>query len=238
MTQTDDSKRRQIQEDASAERRLLEAAEELFADKGFDAVSLREITARAGTNIAAVNYYFRSREKLIQAVIKRHVKPVNDERLERLKKLERRGEATVEEIVDAFMRPFVTRVKSSELSERMFLKLMGRMFGESRELFPEAVMEQFGGLMERFRRAFSKALPGVPDETLYWRIHFMTGATIHTMAHWDLLHRITQGRCGSPEPEQVLSRCIRFVAAGMREGASENPSAEQAPQKELDLFGE
>ena len=216
----------------------MEAAEELFADRGFESVSLRDITARAGTNTAAVNYYFRSKERLIHAVIERHVKPVNDERLARLEGLERRGRASVEEIIEAFVRPFVTRVKSSELSERMFLKLMGRLFGESRELFPGSLMEQFAGLMERFRRAFSKALPGVPVEELYWRIHFMAGATIHTMAHWDLLHRITEGRCGTPDSEMVLSRCIRFVAAGMREGVAEEPARKKGPQEELDLFGE
>ena len=54
--------------EGTTKQRLLEAAEELFADGGFESVSVREITALAGANVAAVNYYFGDKKRLYAAI--------------------------------------------------------------------------------------------------------------------------------------------------------------------------
>ena len=64
--------------------KILDAAEKLFGNKGFDATSLRDITAGADVNLAAVNYHFQTKESLIDAVIARRLEPVNRRRLEML----------------------------------------------------------------------------------------------------------------------------------------------------------
>src|SRR6478736_3259068 len=73
--------------------RILDVAEGLFVEHGFEATSLRQLTAAAGVNLAAVNYHFGSKEELFQAVLTRRLDPMNQERIERLDRLER--EATV-----------------------------------------------------------------------------------------------------------------------------------------------
>ena len=55
--------------------RILDAAEQLFAEKGFAETSLRLITSKAGVNLAAVNYHFGSKKALIQAVFSRFLGP-------------------------------------------------------------------------------------------------------------------------------------------------------------------
>src|SRR6266446_10016180 len=83
--------------------RILDAAEKLFGKNGFDATSLRDITAEAQVNLAAVNYHFQSKDSLIDAIIERRLEPVNRLRLEML---DAAGSSpTVEQVVEAFLAP-------------------------------------------------------------------------------------------------------------------------------------
>src|SRR5882757_6020047 len=85
--------------------RILDAAERIFSQDGFDAASLRTITAAAQVNLAAVNYHFQTKEALFSAVIERRVKPVNERRIEMLESIA--GKPTVEKVLEAFLRPLV-----------------------------------------------------------------------------------------------------------------------------------
>src|SRR6476661_10749602 len=69
--------------------RILDAAEALFMEHGFEATSLRALTAAAGVNLAAVNYHFGSKEELFQSVLTRRLDPMNQERIDLLEKVER-----------------------------------------------------------------------------------------------------------------------------------------------------
>jgi AcrR family transcriptional regulator len=217
----------------ATKQRLIEAAEMLFADEGFDRVSVRDITNKAGANVAAVNYHFGSREGLVAVVMARQINPVTEERLARLDALERRAAGkplAVEEILEAFIRPFTTQVRRSELSEKLFFKLMGRMFGQQGCELPPLVESLFITMVTRFHKALSKALPGLSSEEIWWRMHLMSGAMIHTMAHSDKVQRMSGGEAGNPTTEHTLSRFIRFAAAGMRQGIETGDSDESKPQ--------
>lgn len=224
---------------SESKRRLLDAAEQLFAERGFEAVSVRDVTQMAKANVAAVNYHFGSRDGLIAVVVTRYITPVNEERLARLEALERKwpGKAIpVEEIIDAFVRPLAGIVRKSELSERLFCKLMGRIFAMQGVGFPPVVEEQIRVLSDRFTRALAKSLPGVSSEDLIWRTHFLVGAMIHMLLNQEMLQRMTQGAAGNPTMEATLVRFIRFAAAGLREGMEAvEPVAKKGPQAMFDF---
>src|SRR5215470_4581913 len=99
--------------------KILDAAEKLFGQKGFEATSLRDITAEAQVNLAAVNYHFQSKESLIDAVIGRRIQPVNQLRLEMLDAAG--SNPTVEQVVEAFLVPIFS------LSVRPAVPLIGRV---------------------------------------------------------------------------------------------------------------
>src|ERR1700755_916994 len=83
-----------------------DAAESLFMEHGFEATSLRSLTAAAGVNLAAVNYHLGTKEELFQAVLTRRLDPMNQERIDLLEKLERDGRpASVEKILSAMLIP-------------------------------------------------------------------------------------------------------------------------------------
>ena len=223
---------------SESKRRLLDAAEQLFADRGFEAVSVRDVTQLAKANVAAVNYHFGSREGMIALVVMRYITPVNEERIARLEALERKWPGKVvpiEEIIDAFVRPLVGIVRKSELSERLFCKLMGRIFAMQGEGLPAALEEQMRNLSDRFTRALGRALPTVSAEELAWRTHFVVGAMIHMLMNQEMLQRMTHGVSGMPTMDATLGRFIRFAAAGLREGVELESDLPKGPQAVFDF---
>ena len=223
---------------SESKRRLLDAAEQLFADRGFEAVSVRDVTQAAKANVAAVNYHFGSRDGLIALVATRYITPINEERLLRLDALEKKwsGKAVpMEEVIDAFVRPLVSFVQKSDLSERLFCKLMGRLFSLQGEGLPPVIEDQIRNLSDRFTRALGKSLPTVSQEDLAWRTHFLVGAMIHMLLNQEMLHRMSNGSSGTPTMEATLSRFIRFATAGLREGVETEPAVKKGPQAVFDF---
>lgn len=227
--------REMIIPEVGPKRKLVEAAEKLFAEKGFEAVSVRDITQLAGTNVAAVNYHFGSREGLLNLVILKHAKPVNEERLARLDVAERRWPGKlvpIEELMDALVRPLLGQVRKSGLPERLFYQLMGRIFAEYGDGLAEEIEQQLRQTNDRFLRALGRVLPALAEEELLARIHFIDGGLIHLMTHQHLTASPTHG---TPTMEASLLRLIRFAAAGLREGLETEVVVEEGPQAFFDF---
>jgi AcrR family transcriptional regulator len=196
---------------------LMEAAAALFAEKGFEVVSVREITTLARANVASVKYHFGSREGLIDSVVARMAKPVNDERLRRIKELEGLGVVTVTELITAFFEPLFSEIQNSPLSEKLFTKLMGRVVGDRSYELPEEVMGQFREVASRYVPAFMGACPGLSADDVFWRIHFCFGVLANTLTHRDILKKISDGKIGDEKLSVTLKRIIDFCDAGFRQ---------------------
>jgi AcrR family transcriptional regulator len=219
--------------ESGPKRHLLDVAERLFAGKGFEAVSVRDITREAEVNVAAVNYHFGSRELLVNLIIIRHFRPINEERLARIEALEKKWSgkaAPVEEIIEALARPLIGAVRKSGLPEPAACELLGRILALRGQGFPEELELQTQALINRFMRMLGKALPSVPAEELVWRMHFVTGGMIQM-----LMGRAGAEFSGAPAIDATLGRFIRFAAAGLREGVEEELLATKGPQATFDF---
>lgn len=224
--------------ESQPKQRLVAAAEQLFAEKGFESVAVRDVTQLAKANVAAVNYHFGSRDGLVALVVARYLAPLNQERLERLDVLERRAPGKVvpiEEITQALVRPLIDMVEKTELSESLFCKLMGGILALPEEALPTAMLEQMKVSNVRFIRALSRALPTVSQEELQWRMHFLMGSLIHLLRHQELLKCLSNGSSGSPTLELTLGRFVRFAAAGLCEGVDIVVEANKGPQVMFDF---
>ena len=71
--------------------RIMDAAERLFAERGYAGASMRRIVTEAGVHLAAVNYHFGSKRELFGAVLERRLRPLNQQRIEALADRTRRG---------------------------------------------------------------------------------------------------------------------------------------------------
>jgi len=193
--------------------RILDVSERLFADQGFAGTSLRGIIGDAGVNLAAVHYHFRSKEALLEAVLIRRIGPLNQERLELLDECGKSPQ--LEDVLNAMFEPTIRMILSSS-EGRIFGKLVGRLHSETAGIFIDIAKRHFGPVTQRFKEALRHAVPDVPIEELYWRMHFAVGAMAHTLSCWDQLEILSEGKCKVSNADDVIPRLVDFVAAGFR----------------------
>ncbi len=197
--------------------RLLDAAEALLADQGVDATSLRQITAAAEANLAAVNYHFGSKEALVDAVLRRRIEPLNAERLSRLEAVEADDDPLdLEAVLEAWLVPALQLRDAADGHGDRFVRLIGRVYSEPGPHLRELLPQLFGEVFERFSRALGRALPGLPRRELVWRMHFLLGSMIHTLADPARIETFSGGLCNPSDTDALAARLLAFVAAGMR----------------------
>ncbi|MBK9605143.1 MAG: TetR family transcriptional regulator [Betaproteobacteria bacterium] len=200
--------------------KILDAAEGLFMEHGFEATGLRQITAEAGVNLAAVNYHFGSKEELFQAVLTRRLDPMNQERLALLDRLEtdaRDQPLTCEAIIGAMIIPALTLARDKARGGKNFLRLTGRAYADPAPFIRQFLSHQYAPMIARFKAAFGRTLPHLPARELSWRLHFLMGALSYTLAGTDVLKLISElNPVATDNDELLLRRLGPFLVAGLQ----------------------
>jgi AcrR family transcriptional regulator len=197
--------------------RILDAAEELFMQHGFEGTSMRSLTAKAGVNLAAVNYHFGSKDALIEAVFRRRLDPMNAARLAALDELEAGGRPPAPElIIRAFIRESLRMIEDGKGGGRNFIRLLGRTYTEPSKPIRQLIGQLYAPSMERFKSALERALPQMPGEELVWRMHFMFGTLSYTLAATDTVQLIAGCKPEDRYDAHLLEeRLTTFLAAGL-----------------------
>jgi len=191
--------------------RILDAAERLFAERGFAGTSLRAVTSEAEVNLAAVNYHFGSKQELLTATLQRLVAPLNSERLRRLEQVEAATDPpSVEGILDAFLRPALEADPSTTRIVAVVL------YSESADLVRDLIRDLFGEYAQRFLRALARSLPQLRDAEIALRFHFLVGSMTHVLSGRPLLTAEVEALPEPPSRERVLEEMIATLAAGFR----------------------
>lgn len=197
--------------------RILDAAEELFMQHGFEGTSMRLLTAKAGVNLAAANYHFGSKDALIEAVFRRRLDPMNQARLAELEKLESQPAAAAPEaILRAFISPTLKLVEDAKGGGRNFIRLLGRTYTEPAKPIRQLIGQMYGPVMDRYKGALARALPQMPAEELVWRMHFMFGTLAYTLAATDTVQLIAGCKPEDRYDARLLEeRLAAFLHAGL-----------------------
>ena len=205
--------------------RILDAAEQLFVQRGFARTSLRAITAKAKVNLASVNYHFGSKEALIEAVFARRLELLNRKRLVNLAALEKEAGTRplqLEAVLEAFIRPSPRLEHEPESGGQQFLKLLGHAYAEPSRHLSVFLRRHHHKTLIRFQGALQQCLSHLSTDELQWRIHFMLGAAGYALAGQSALHLITStAEDGPDEVSRIIQRLVAFIAAGFRAPASE-----------------
>ncbi|WP_245982588.1 TetR/AcrR family transcriptional regulator [Trinickia fusca] len=199
--------------------RILDAAEDIFIECGYEAMSLRQITSRADVNLAAVNYHFGSKEALIHAMLSRRLDKLNEERLKLLERFDAHlGERlTCEHVLGAMFIPALRLSRDPRAGGRAFLRLLGRAYTDPSAFIHDFLNAHYASVSERFFDAFQRALPHLPREELGWRLHFAIGALSGVLAGTDtdnLIAEFAQGQ--SITDLQLIARLASLMVAALK----------------------
>lgn len=208
--------------------RILDAAEQLFAEKGFAETSLRLITGKAGVNLAAVNYHFGSKKALIQAVFSRFLGPFCSSLERELDRRQAKPGATysLEELLELLVELALEVKPRSGNDLSIFMRLLGLAFSQSQGHLRKYLQEVYGKIFRRYMLLVNEAAPRIPPLELFWRVHFMLGAAAFSMSGIKALRAMAEADFGvNTSIEQVMRLMVPFLAAGMRSESGVTDSA-------------
>ncbi len=198
--------------------KILDAAESLFAHKGFDGVTVRQITREAEVDVALVNYHFGTKRELFDSVLMRRAEVVNQDRLDALHGVSREAAPdapTVEAIIHAFLEPLHQRVASADSGWKDYFALVAQV-NSSHDWGGEAMTRYFDPVVRQFMVALQQALPDCPPENLYWSYHFLSGALTLSFAETGRIDNLSAGMCQSTDHDALYPRMVRYCAAGFQ----------------------
>jgi AcrR family transcriptional regulator len=197
--------------------RIIAAAEALFMELGFDTTTMRQITGKAGVNLAAVNYHFGSKEALIEEVFRRRLGWLNEQRLLELDRLEAAANGAPlrpSQILEAFFGVALKMAFDKEGGGDRFMRLLGRTYTEPSEFIRVFLAEEYSAAIPRFKDALFKSLPDVPREEILWRFHFMLGSLSYAISGADALQIL--GGIDDDGNDALYARLMSFLIGGLR----------------------
>jgi AcrR family transcriptional regulator len=200
---------------AATKAAVFNAAERLFALHGFQNVSVRDITAGAGVNLASVNYHFGSKDALLFEIFRRRTAELNRERARMLHEAADRhgGTPPVRDILEAYFAPplrWAAPDNVRSISVQFIIRARSEGTAQMREVLRNDVSH-----LSRFADALLRARPDLPREDVYWRLHFVLGMLHNNrFAEFDRLHHLSGGLTREGDVETLLTRMLDFAEAG------------------------
>ena len=191
--------------------KILDAAERLFAERGFSETSLRTITTAAGVNLAAVNYHFGSKKDLIQAVFARFLDPLE---LELKRQMAESDNPSVEQLL-VMLQKSALKVSLEKYDGRsQFMRLLGFAYNQSPGHVRKFIMTNYGKTYTEYIGHLRSSVPSLSDEDFFWRSNFMLGAFVFTVSSYDAIAEIGSLEYGRVTPvNEMLARMAPVVQA-------------------------
>lgn len=201
--------------------RILDAAEILFAERGFSETSLRMITSKAKVNLAAVNYHFGSKNALIQAVFSRFLDPLSRLMEQGLKEngwdREVCAAPNLEDIIRLYVRGLLKIPTSHENGVSIFMRLMGLAYTQSQGHLRKYLESEYARIFRLFMQLVKKSTPELSKQERFWRFQFTMGSIAFTMSSIQPLTEILENSADAKaNPEAVVDYLVPYLLGGLK----------------------
>lgn len=198
----------------STSEKILNAAEELFAQSSYDAVSIRQITQKADVKLALAHYHFGTKESLFDAVIKRRIGQLSQSRLQLLDYFRQQSgdvPLPLEKIVHAFVMPYLFWHLNGGDGWRSYARIVSTLLGYNLTL----LQEQFDGGARAFQQEMRRSMPKTDEASVQWGFDFMVGVMCNTFSEVDRIGGLSGGLCSTENKEEACEYLLAFIVAGL-----------------------
>lgn len=193
--------------------RILDAAEEVFADVGYSGATLRMVASRAEVTQALISYYFGSKYGLYEAVFIRRGRLISDGRLKRLEELRQQAEVSVRDVVQAFLAPTIALRETP--GGRRFLRLQARLHTEPAEISYKLRNEAYDASTRAYVQMLARVCPELSAKDLNWRMALMIGAYMYAFSDTHRLEQLAPDVCNANNTNEIFEQITAFVTAGI-----------------------
>ena len=196
--------------------RLLNAAEKLFAQRGFDGTSIRDIAARSGDTIGTLSYHFGSKDALLGEVVRRRFHELGAMRRDMYRAIRAEREPTLEDVIRCILVPFVDRALRGEEEWHSYIGLLGRMMYAHDKDHAAEIADLTDPISTELLGWLHAAAPGAAVEDVAHGYRFMIGAMIDACSEHSAkrVGRVTNETDSLKNFDAVSVRLLRFVVAG------------------------
>jgi len=209
-------RRTKAEQRAETLEQILDAAEALFAERGLNGVTLRDVAQQVGVHTTLLHYYFDDKKSLFEAVFARRAGVTSGRRMAALDRYaaEAGDHPTVEGALRAFLDTDLDLYIQGGEPWMNYSAFCARV---SNTLEGAALMDvHFDPVVLKLIGILKRAMPDMPDEDIFWGYHFVTGALMNTLARTGRIDRLSGGLCRSDDFEAVKQRLATFAAAGFQ----------------------
>jgi AcrR family transcriptional regulator len=200
---------------ARTKERILRVAERLFAEHGYDGISMRGLAAAAGVQLALLSYYFGNKLGIYRAVFERRIDPLSARRRAALRRVMERQHPppSITDVLDALARPWV-ELRGQRGGEH-YSRLIAREVGDPQESRRGIVADMLDPIAVEFIAAMEKVLPGYPRAKVHWAYHFFIGALLLILANPARARRLSGKLCRFDDSEALIAEIVGFFAVNL-----------------------
>ncbi|NQT73660.1 MAG: TetR/AcrR family transcriptional regulator [Chloroflexi bacterium] len=200
----------------STKSKILDAAEKLFAEKGYEGTSIRAICSAARANVAAVHYHFGGKECVAEAIMERRMEVLSVRRKKLLDDLFSKNDTpTVRSLIGTLVLPLAELIDSKGNSGLAYVKMLAHLFNERPDLIWTVFMKYNSDNRTRQAEGIVRALPHISVEVLDRRQTLATAAALHWLANPIYFTMEGPDVIQRPGGTEIVSELIDFLAGGL-----------------------
>lgn len=198
--------------------RLLDAAEQLFAQTGFRGVSLREIVSKAAVNVAAAHYHFGSKQQLFEQVFARAAQPVKERTMQLLAAAQEHSDHPefLEQIVRALIVPGLEAGSLTGSGNRNYSKLRAHLFLEDRAFAHTLFRKFYEEVSQRSIESLHRALPNLHAGEIAWRFHVLLGTLVFTTLPAGRVHPFARRSYQPEDADEAIEFLVPLLISVFR----------------------